>query len=93
MKGKKNMCFDGKISADEVYYEKSYFDRIPVVARSQPKTIMRMSTPLQRQRLQKKVKKVPRNLGRKKPQEVGNCQDAASHSAAIDVELKNLAAT
>ncbi len=51
MKGKKNMGLDGKIYVDEVYFQKSYFDRIPVVARSQPKKIMCMSTPLQRQRL------------------------------------------
>ncbi len=60
MKGKKNMGLDGKISADEVYFQKSFFDRFPVVARS--------------------------------PQEAGNGQDAASHAAAIDVEVKNLAA-
>jgi hypothetical protein len=38
MKGKKNMSLDS-ISADEVF-QKSYFDWIPVVARSQPKKII-----------------------------------------------------
>ncbi len=44
IKGKRNMSLDGKICADEVYFQKSNFDRIPVIARSQPKKIMRMST-------------------------------------------------
>jgi hypothetical protein len=57
MKGKKYMGLDSKMT--KFIFKKTFFDRIPVVARSQPKKIMRMSTPLQCQRLQKKVRKFP----------------------------------
>ncbi len=59
MKEKKNLGLDCKISVDKIYFQKSDFDRIPVVARSQPKKIMRMSTPLQAE-VAKESEKVPR---------------------------------
>ena len=45
IKGKKNMGLDGKISAGEVYLQKSDFDLIPVVARSHSRPRIRMSMP------------------------------------------------
>jgi hypothetical protein len=54
------MGLDCKISADEIYSQKSDFDRIPVVARSQPKRIVRMSAPRQPDVASEKVpRKIP----------------------------------
>ena len=44
-KGKRNMGLDGRISAGEVYLQKSDFDLIPVVARSRPRIRMGMPRP------------------------------------------------
>jgi hypothetical protein len=43
--GKRNMGLDGRISAGEVYLQKSDFDLIPVVARSRPRIRMGMPRP------------------------------------------------
>ena len=44
-KGKRNMGLDGRISAGEVYLQKSDFDLIPVVARTRPRIRMGMPRP------------------------------------------------
>jgi len=44
-KGKRNMGLDGRISAGEVYLQKSDFDLIPVVARSRRRIRMGMPRP------------------------------------------------
>ena len=58
IKGKKNMGLDCKISAGEVYLQKSDFDLIPVVARSHSRPRIRMSMP--RPEVTKESEKVPR---------------------------------
>ncbi len=52
------MGLDGKISADEVYLQKSDFDFTPVVARSHPKPRIRMGVP--RPEVTKEREMVPR---------------------------------
>ena len=55
-KGKRNMGLDGRISAGEVYLQKSDFDLIPVVSHSRRR--IRMSIP--RPEVTEETEKVPR---------------------------------
>jgi hypothetical protein len=56
--GKRNMGLDGRISAGEVYLQKSDFDFIPVVARSHPRPRIRMGMP--RPEVREESEEVPR---------------------------------
>jgi hypothetical protein len=68
------MGLDGKISADEVYFQKSDFDFIPVVARSHLKLRIRMGMPLP------EVTKEKEKFPRKNPDGSGRAASRSSIS-------------